>query len=266
LTLSDGRPASGAAVFLGDNNSKTSTLDQGKSHYYTTYTNSRGEFKFEQVRSGSYALHAWANGAPIGDVSTTYLQNDVVVTGGKKTGLKQLKWKTQEREKIWQIGELNRKSTGFKFAGVPRRHALVEQCPANLTVVPGPDAASRWCYGQSALGSWTVAFNLTSEQIPKDPAKSGAVLSVSLAGYSTSTSSAILVNGQTVGNLISGTTGLTNDPSMYRSANLAGEWRYFEFPVGEGVLKAGANAVTFQVTRFSQWRGFMWDSILLEWQ
>lgn len=264
LTLSDGRPASGAAVFLGDNNSNLSTLDQGKNHYYTTYANARGKFKFEKVRSGFYGLQAWSNGAPMGDVSTTFVQNYIVVSGGKETELKQLTWKTQGRKKIWQIGELDRKSSGFKFGGVLRQHGLVEQCPTNLRVVPGLRAASEWCYGQSAVGNWTVAFRVTGLN-STNSTSAPAILSVSLAGYSSSTSSNVLVNNEIVGTLRANDPGLLNDPSMYRSGNLAGEWRLLEFPVRAGLLKSGTNEVTFQVTKFARWRGFMWDSVILEW-
>jgi rhamnogalacturonan endolyase len=265
LTLSDGRPAAGAAVFLGDNNPNETTLDMGRYHYYTTYADSKGKFKFENVRSDSYALQAWSNGAPIGDVSTTFLQNDITVIKNKEARLGKLKWKTQERKAIWRIGEMDRKSLGFQYGGAPYQHALVAKCPANLTVVPGPRAASEWCFGQSALGNWTVSFDLKAHQIPKDPKKSGAVLSVSLAGYSSGASSNILANDVIVGNLTSGTPKLTNDPSLYRSATTAGEWRYFEFPIGEGILKPGPNEVVFQLTRSTLWHGFMWDAVILEW-
>lgn len=206
-------------------------------------------------------MRAWSNGGPIGDVTTTFRQDDVVVVKGTKTGLKRLNWQTQGRKQIWQIGEVDRKAEGFKFGGAQRLHARMVQCPTNLTVVPGPEAASQWCYGQSALGTWSVAFDIDGEI----PADSAAVVSVSLAGFSTGTSSNVLVNDVVVGNLTSGSTGLTNDPSMYRSANNAGEWRYFEFKVPSGLLKAGANEVSFAVTKSGLWRGFLWDSILLEW-
>ncbi|KAH8819826.1 polysaccharide lyase family 4, domain III-domain-containing protein [Xylogone sp. PMI_703] len=260
LRLSDGRPAANAAVFLGDNHPNETTADMGRFNYYTTYANALGDFTFPNVRSGVYALQAWANGAPIGDVSTTYLQNDIEVQKGRQTRLWGLKWNTQKRKSIWRIGDMDRKSLGFKFGGAPHQHALVTQCPANFTFVPGKTHESEWCYGQSALGTWTVDFNLNKFEIPKN---SAAVISVSLAGYSNGVSSNILVNGATVGNLTSAD--IPSDPCMYRSATTSGEWHYFEFPVDSGLLKAGSNEVAFQVTRTTQWHGFMWDAVLLEW-
>jgi rhamnogalacturonan endolyase len=81
LLLSDGRPAAGAAVFLGDNrNTTVSTLDQGQNYYYTTYADKDGKFVIDDIRTGTYALYAWGNGDAIGDVTTTFTQNDVVIS------------------------------------------------------------------------------------------------------------------------------------------------------------------------------------------
>jgi rhamnogalacturonan endolyase len=50
------------------------------------------------------------------------------------------------------------------------------------------------------------------------------------------------------------------------------EWRVsrrlvqHEIDVGWRQLKAGSNASWFTVTRYVQWRGVMWDSVILEWQ
>lgn len=93
-----------------------------------------------------------------------------------------------------------------------------------------------------------------------------AVLTVSLAGYSQGTSAEVLVNGAAnrVGNLTSGA--IASDQSVYRSATVAGEWHLFEFGFeGAGVLRRGWNTVSFVVTERALWRGFLWDSVVLEW-
>lgn len=105
LVLSDGRPASGAAVFLGDSNSALSTADQGKDYYYTTYADKQGHFTIEDVRAGTYGLYAWGNGGRIADVTTSFVQNDIIVSKHKKTDLKSLKWTVTDIDKrIFQIG------------------------------------------------------------------------------------------------------------------------------------------------------------------
>ncbi|KAH6664282.1 polysaccharide lyase family 4, domain III-domain-containing protein [Halenospora varia] len=260
LKLSDGRPAAGAAVFLGDNHPNETALDMGRYNYYTTYADSKGAFSFSNVRSSAYALQAWANGGKIGDVTTVYLQNDVTVTKGKENRLGALTWKTQGRKQIWQIGSVDRKSVGFQYGGAAHQHALVAKCPANLTFTPGVSKDSDWCFGQSALGSWDVAFTLPASQLKSN---ASAVVSVSLAGYSSGVSDVILMNGVQVGNLTSAS--IPTDPCMYRSGTTAGEWHYFEFNVPASTIKEGKNTLSFQCTRSTLWHGFMWDSVLLEW-
>lgn len=202
-----------------------------------------------------------SDGGIIRDVTTTYLQNDVIVTASKETQLGSLEWKTQCRQPIFQIGDFDRKALGFKFGGAPRQHGLIADSSANLTFYPFLSPISSWYYGQSALGIWTIAFNLWRPVV--DVETSAAVLSVSLAAYSSGSSSKVKVNGFTVGNLTSGD--IPSDPSVYRSGTTSGSWHYFEFPVKAGTLKEGHNTVQFEVTKYSLWHGFMWDSIILEW-
>ncbi|EAU30742.1 predicted protein [Aspergillus terreus NIH2624] len=114
LVLSDGRPAAGASVFLGDNNPNKTALDMGTLYYYTGQADSQGRFTFQNVRTGDYGLQAWSNGGSLADVSTTFLQNDVTIKQGKQTRLGKLKWTVSSSKKIFQVGEFDRKSLGFK--------------------------------------------------------------------------------------------------------------------------------------------------------
>ncbi|RDW92676.1 hypothetical protein BP5796_02070 [Coleophoma crateriformis] len=258
IKLSDGRPAKGAAVFLGDNHPNETSLDQGRYYYYTTYADDNGNFKFSNVRTASYGLQAWSNGGSIRDVSTVLLINDVTVSKGKKTTLGDIVWKTQGRKQIFQLGDLDRKSLGFKYGGAPHEHALVAKCPANLTYVANHGNTIEWCFGQSALGTWTILFDINAL-----PTNTSAVLSISLAGYSSGVSSSIFLNKSTlIGNLTSAS--IATDPCLYRSGTTAGEWHYFEFSIPGGLFVKGTNMIDFTVTRSSQWHGFMWDSIILE--
>ncbi|KAN0105853.1 polysaccharide lyase family 4 protein [Hyaloscypha variabilis] len=258
LNIPDGRVAANAAVFLGDNNPNETTLDMGRYNYYTTYTDSMGYFRFYNVRTGVYAIQAWSNGPPIGDLSATYLQNDIQVNRNESTDLSSQDFVTSSRTVVWRIGDFDRKALGFRYGGAPREHALVEKCPANLTFVVGVSKVENWYSAQSSVGSWTVSFNLTASEVPKN---SSAVLSVSLAGYSGGTSD-VSVNERVVGML--GGSSILADPSLYRSATTAGGW-HFEFGVGDGTMQAGKNEVTFKVTKSSRLGGFMWDALMLEW-
>jgi rhamnogalacturonan endolyase len=268
LLLSDGRPASNAAVFLGDDNPTKTALDMGSTYYYTGYADAHGNFEFTDVRVASYGLQAWSNGSTIADVSTSFLKNGVVVAKDKVTDLGKLTWAVSAKKKIFQVGEFDRTSNGFLYGGHVPTHALVANCPANLVYRVGCSKPKDWCFGQTYLGNWTISFKLG--ELP-NPVPATATLIVSLAGYASGSSSTIWANDQRIGNLTSGATGadpskgLVSDPCLYRSATTAGEWRYFEFAFNGGLLKKGENVVTFQMTRNTTWHGFMWDSVILEW-
>lgn len=263
LTLSDGRPASNAAVFLGDDNPTKSAVGMGSTYYYTTYADENGAFEFTHVRAASYGLQAWSNGsAALANVTTAFLQNGVEVTANATTDLGSLAWAVySNKTRLFQVGDLDRYAYGFQYGGAPYTHALAADCPASLTYTVGSSSVADWCFAQTQVGNWTIAF-----EVPDGGAVGEATLIVSLAGYSTGTSAYIYANGDTlIGNLTGGTEFLMNDPSLYRSATAAGEWRYLEFAFDAGVLQSGWNNVTFAVTNSTSWRGIMWDSIVLEW-
>ncbi|ORY67284.1 polysaccharide lyase family 4 protein [Pseudomassariella vexata] len=266
LTLSDGRPATNAAVFLGDNNPNKTAVDMGSDYYYTAYADAEGYFEFTDVRAATYGLQAWSNGSSIADVTTSFLHNDVVVSKDETTDLETLEWQVSTKKTLFQVGDFDRYSYGFLYGGAPHEHGLVDKCPADLTWTYGESATEDWCFGQSKLGNWTIAFDAVMQR--NDTASSAgknATLIVSIASYSTGVSSNIYANGVLIGNLTSGTPQLLSDPGLYRSGTAAGEWRYLEFPFDAAVLRSGENEVTFQVTKNTTWHGFMWDSIKLEW-
>jgi rhamnogalacturonan endolyase len=267
LVLSDGRPASGAAIFLGDDRSDRSTLDQGKGYYYRTYADKDGNFLLRNVREGKWTLTVWPDGGSIGDVTTVGIVDDLVTRAGMATDIGKVTWPTQDRKKIWQIGDMDRKATGFKHSGAPHEHGRAVKCPANLTYTIGTSQTSDWCFAQWSPGTWSIIFDIPEEAIANNTSGSSAVLTVSLAGYSSGVQSNISINGVSVFAL---TSTIRGDPSLYRSATLSGEWNYFEFLVtgggkGQSLLKEGRNRIDFTVKKSSQWRGLMFDSILLEW-
>lgn len=250
----------------------------GSTYYYTTYADENGTFAFTNVRAGrSYGLQAWSSGGALADVTTTFLQNDVRVAAGATTdfsGSSSLaSWAVSDSDgnetRLFQVGDFDRASYGFRHGGAPYAHAAADDCPASLTYTVGSSNTTDWCFAQTKVGNWTIAFEVPSaagEELEEREAREEATLIVSLAGYSTGTDARIYANGDTlVGNLTSGSELLANDPSLYRSATAAGEWRYLEFVFDAGVLQSGWNNITFAVTNSTKWRGIMWDSIILEW-
>tara|TARA_R110002060_G_scaffold13915_2_gene19639 strand:- start:56 stop:961 length:906 start_codon:yes stop_codon:yes gene_type:complete len=261
LTLSNGKPASGASVFLGDNKSNLTTLDQSANYQYTATADSKGNFRIEAIRTGIYTLSAWGNGGSLSAVTTTFAQNDIVVKRGKKIALENLTWKIHsERKQIFQIGALDHKTLGFKNGGAPYTHGLAAQSPANLTYTIGTSTESDWYYASSHLGTWTIVFDVPKADLRLNRT---AILTISLAGWSQSSNLDVSLNGNAVTSFV--TANLKSDPAPYRSGTTAGEWRFYEFVVDGGWLKEGENRLDFQITRATLWRGFMWDSVILEW-
>ncbi|KAJ8109735.1 hypothetical protein OPT61_g7240 [Boeremia exigua] len=258
LTLSDGRPAAGAAVFLGDTGTSTRPLIQGSGYYYTAFADANGSFSISNVRSGSYGLVAASNGGAIGDVYTNFT-SAVTISKNKNSDLGNLNWTVpSNRQKIFQIGAFDKKTTGFTNSG-KHQHGLTEQSPANLTYTVGVSKTADWYYASSKIGSWDIVFNASA---PSESSK--ALLSVSLAGYSQSTALTIYLNGnKTIGTISKDT--LTSDPAAYRSGTISGEWRFLQFEIPKADLKQGKNVLSFATDRYTQWRGILWDSIILEW-
>ncbi|KAF2009250.1 polysaccharide lyase family 4 protein [Aaosphaeria arxii CBS 175.79] len=261
LVLSDGRPAAGAAVFLGDNNPSVSSLDQGRDYYYITYADENGKFSIRDVRTGTYGLEAWSNGGKIADVSTLHRESEIQIRKGSNTNLKTLTWKVADvKKRIFQVGEFDRKTTGFALSGPhPYEHGRIANCPTDITYRVGESDTSDWCFGQSEVGSHSIVFPLDS--LPAGNS-SAAKLTVSLAGFSQGSKADVLLNNVKIGNI----TDMPNSQDTYRGATQAGEWRLLEFAVGAGALKAKEeNKIEFKVYSSAQWRGWLWDSIILEW-
>ena len=259
-------------MFLGENNSNKTTLDQGALYNYATYADENGDFAFAYVRAGTYALYAWADGGSLANITTSFVQNNIIVPANQTfVVLDNLtSWSIPENHSpIFQIGQLDRKTTGFALSGVPYEHGLVDEVPADLNYTVGTSKTSDWYFAQSALGTWNVEFEI----FKNNTYNRSALLSVALAGFSRGSSASIYLNrgGQgtddssesKVGNLT--TDSIPSDPSLYRSATLAGEWHLYEFPIDGARLFNGWNTLSIVVERSTRWRGWLWDSLILEW-
>lgn len=265
LMLDTGKPAAGAAIFLGE---PGRTIAQGTTFQYTTYADSKGNFKIEDVRTEQpWTIQAWSNGGEIGGVTTVFQAGNYTLTKGKNLDVGKLTWKTQGRTDIWQIGDYDRKSLGFAYGGAPYSHGLVDNCPANLMYTVGTNSAKDWCFGKSSKGTWSVVFDI--ESLPSG--NSSAVLSLSVAGFSGSGTAIggsgsaleIVLNGNALSNHA---TPIESDPSLYRSGTTAGEWHYYEFVVPKSWLVAGTNKLDLTTNKTAtRWRGIMWDMVKMEW-
>ncbi|KAF3903108.1 hypothetical protein ABW21_db0204285 [Orbilia brochopaga] len=256
----DGQGANHAAVFLGDNHSTKSTLDQGAAYYYRTYADHAGYFTFKNVRQGTYGLRAFPNGdRTLSDVSTTFSKDDVSAVADETIDVGTMTWPTQGRQIIWQIGDLDRLATGFAWAGPPHEHARSAHCPANLIYTVGESTDEDWCFVQWDLGTWSIVFDIPNRW----KNKGSAILTLALSAYASGVSGNVFANNEKIGNLTSGI--LPTSASIYRSATLAGEFSQWQFPIAAGKLAPGTNTISINVTRSQQWHGWMYDSLILEW-
>lgn len=263
LILSDGRPAAGASVFLGDTNTSIRPLIQGTNYYYTTQAAADGSFSIPNVRAGNYGLYAWSNGGTLGDVYTNFTLAPLTTTPGTNLALGNLKWDLPTgRRSIFRLGFFDKKASEFANGGLPYAFNITSLSPSNLTYTIGQSTAAKdWYYAISALGIWNIYFNVSDSDLRNHTA---AILSISLAGYSQSTVMEISVNGFLLGTV--GKDVLGSDPALYRSGRVSGEWRFLQYGVDVGKLVGGVNKVGFRVTRETKLRGFMWDCVVLEWR
>ena len=253
LHLADGRPAAGATVTLAQPGGDV--YSQGSGYIFSAQADAGGNFSLPKVRPGSYSLYAWANGGSIGDVTDQYERDNINVSGSV-LNLGTLTWTpTLYSNLLWQIGTADRKADEFKLGNVPRQYGLWNQVPANLNYTVGQSTpANNWYYAQTALGTWTVNFNLSQTY-------SGNVhLTVALAGSTRTADVTIKMNGTTVGSIPS----FTNDSAIYRSANQSGAYHLLTFTFPASLLSAGSNTTTFSMTDVSSGGGAMYDTIKLE--
>lgn len=217
------------------------------------------------MRTAEYGLYAWSNGGDIADVYTNVSVTPVTVTDGTTTALGDIEWALPtSHTPIFQVGEFDKRSAGFVNSGLPYKFNVTSLSPADLTFTVGQSNDSTdWYYAISALGTWTIEFNVTAEDLATYGGNGSALLSLSIASYSQSLALDVDVNGNVLGSLNSDI--LTNDPALYRSSRVSGEWRFVQYEVDPSILSAGLNKVGFTVTRSTTWRGLMWDSIFLEW-
>ena len=234
LALSDGRPASGVAVFLGDEDC-SETLTQGTTFQYTAYADDSGNFQFDDVRTEKgYCFIAWSNGGKLADIDGVFNGSHVPLNTSSDSvyDMGSLTWNVSTRDVAWQIGDFDRKTAGFRFGGdpAPYQHGLSDMTPANLIYAIGTNVTSDWYYAQSAMGNWSIIFDPA-------PANKSALLTLSLAGYTANSPNSPGLNVSMNTHLIGGVgQNRSSDKALYRSATTAGSWYQQQFTVSSDVL------------------------------
>lgn len=133
LILSDGRPAAGASIFLGDTNTSIRPLIQGTNYYYTTQAAADSSFSFPNVRTGDYGLSAWSNGGEVADVYTNFTLSPIKVTSVQTIALGKLNWQLSANlAPIFRVGAFDKTAIGFVNSGLPYAFNITSLSPANL--------------------------------------------------------------------------------------------------------------------------------------
>lgn len=239
----------GIKVVLAQPGSKM--YEQGKEYIFWSETDSNGDFEIKNVRSGSYSLYAYATQGEI----TDELEKKNITVSGNSLDLGEVKWvPTKYEHKLWQIGENNRLSDGYRYSDTLRNYGLYELPPANLNYTIGTSQESEnWYYAQTKDGSWTINFE-------NELTLSGnAHFTASIAGAANSPKVKVEVNGTTVG-----TWSFSNDASIYRSAVLSGKHTVKTFSFPSSLLVKGNNKIRLIMSNSGNRGGVMYDCLKLE--
>ncbi len=246
LKLYDGRqPAANALMVLTA--PQPDWQVQVLNYIFSTRADGNGRFTLPHVRPGNYTLFAAVPG-----VTGEFRKDNVTVTADGKLDLGELLFTpAYYSAKLWEIGQADLRTTGFKLSDQPRQYGLEKSVPSNLTYTVGLSTPTQdWYYSQAKRGDWNIKFNV-------DRAYGGeGVLTIGVAGQTRNPRLQVLVNNALVGAYSGG-----NSSAGYRSAILGSsyhEYKIIRFP--SSLLRCGTNLVTLRLARGS----VMYDVLKLE--
>lgn len=252
LVLPSGLSPDGMKMVLADSEN-TELMRKGRQYMFWANADAEGNFEIPNVRPGSYSLYAYATKGSI----TDEMKYDGVVVGEEAvTELGDVNWTPDNRlTLLWQIGEADRLSDGFKMSDMPRAYGDWDQVPATLNYTIGTSTPEKnWYYAQTKNGSWNIYFDL------EDGFDEDVVLTASVAGASNSPKVGVSVNGKSQANW-----SFYNDAAIYRSGKLGGRHSVKQVVVPASVLKPGEqNKIALTMSGIKSNGGVMWDCVKLE--
>ncbi len=225
---------------------------QGWDYQYWTAADANGTFSFENVRPGSYTLHAFREG-----IHGVYMgEPDAVrVSAGAAVLMGDVAWNADRLgPTVWELGSPDRTPREFYRGDRAWQYGtnllFPNDFPNGVDFVVGTSDPSRdWNYLQPG-GTWTLRFNL--EDIPANVVSASLVLDV--AGSDGVTVDANL-NGASIG------------PArfLYRDGSISrdqphGVLQSDRLTISLDQLTSGENALTLTSSA-----RLMWDYIRLEW-
>ena len=224
-------------------------------HYqFWTEAGANGLFTIPNVRPGIYALHVYAlNGDALGMYSSGPYQ-----FMDSATDLGTIIWKPTRYDKtLWEIGEADHSTAGFRYSDHLRQYGLWKSAPANTTFTIGEsDPATDWYYTQALSGTWTVKFH--SDETYTKPLH----LLIATAGACGTSKLEVKMNA----NDILRTVAYSSDASVYRSATQAGRDSLIVIEVPAKQIIKGDNFLYLRLTNVpsSGQCGILYDYIRLE--
>lgn len=250
-------------IILADAQAEDPLKQVGGYQYATEATSTTGNYAFriENIRPGNYAVFAYALN---GDATGTFKSADTYTVSGS-TDVGTIVWTpTKYPVKLWQIGEADHSTSGFKLSDHKRQYGLWDNIivsdagiPSMLTYTVGTsNPATDWYYAQLKDNStWTINFN--TDQTFTTPLH----LTIALAGSSLRPKLAVKMNE----NSVYDASYSKNDAAIYRSGILSGHYGLLEIEIPANTLKSGSNALTFTLAGGdSGIGGLMYDCIKLE--
>jgi rhamnogalacturonan endolyase len=243
---------------------------QNDAKYYQFWVrgDASGHFTIPNVRSGTYTLHALADGV-LGEFTLT----NVTVAAGGTLDFGVLNWQpVRHGRQLWDIGIPNRTGAEF-FKGDNYYHwgwylEYAKLFPNDVHYVIGKsDFRRNWFFEQvphnedpnntNGLGrgretTWSIAFNL-----PEAP-RGKATLRLAICGVGTRTLAAN-VNGQPIGSL----TNLVYNATINRDG-IGGSWTEHDLAFDASLMKSGTNVMQLTVPAGSLTSGILYDYLRLE--
>lgn len=249
IRLSDGFRTKRMSVVLAKPGRKPHL--QGGNFQFWAETDADGNFTISSVIPGQYAVYVRALD---GDATGTLETKPVTVTAGI-SDLGEIVWSPERHgEVLWQIGESDGTSRGFKWSDSPRQYGLWRETPVQMVFdTEADDPAESWYYVQGSNGTWTIRYNL-----PERP-KSPLYLTIVTAGAAGNAKLDVKSNGSSVLNMK-----LANDGSVYRSAMLGGRDSVFTCEIPVKKLVKGVNELSLNLWNIGKAGGIIYDCIKLE--
>jgi rhamnogalacturonan endolyase len=229
-----------------------------------------GSFNIQNVRPGTYQLHAVTDG-----VLGEYASDPITVEPGKPLDLRTIEWHPVHfGRQLWQIGTPNRSAKEFKMGndhwhwGLYLEYSKLFPHDVDFTIGRSDPAQDWFIYqvphvtvddptgkAEGRATPWTIHFNMPGISQPTGQ----ATLRFGLSGVSTR-SLAISINDKSAGEL----TNMFGGGSVINRDGVEGTWTEKDFTFDASLLKPGANTIVLTVPAGSPMSGICYDVIRLE--